>query len=231
MPRMPRTSTFLRPQKHSFCLIFHLPRVRKRYTRRCGHVSFSHCRERLFLQAQRLRFPRLLVDAHGCWIHHQHSEFISTLSSSCACFDGFWGLYIPTDNFPSHFIFAASSNYSMPPSHAVKYEAATTPTTLTRNPVAVKGKSLVSNYPHFMVWCPVSAAASCFITLVLKESHNNLELIALDRLDNPHDKHGHVLDRLIVDVLQVLSRYLYSVNFIFNSSKNFVFQRRYEGST
>ncbi|KAF8971859.1 coatomer protein [Flammula alnicola] len=72
-------------------------------------------------------------------------------------------------------------------SHAVKYEAATTLTTLTQNPAAVK------------------AAASCFINLVIKESDNNVKLIVLDRLDNLRAKHGHVLDGLIMDVLQVLS--------------------------
>ncbi|KIM38155.1 hypothetical protein M413DRAFT_447920 [Hebeloma cylindrosporum] len=72
-------------------------------------------------------------------------------------------------------------------SHAVKYEAATTLTTLTQKPAAVK------------------AAASCFITLVIKESDNNVKLIVLDRLDNLRAKHDHVLDGLIMDVLQVLS--------------------------
>ncbi|KJA28298.1 hypothetical protein HYPSUDRAFT_61930 [Hypholoma sublateritium FD-334 SS-4] len=72
-------------------------------------------------------------------------------------------------------------------SHAVKYEAATTLTTLTQNPAAVK------------------AAASSFITLVIKESDNNVKLIVLDRLDNLRAKHGHVLDGLIMDVLQILS--------------------------
>ena len=57
-----------------------------------------------------------------------------------------------------------------------------------------------------------------------------MKLIVLDRLDNLRDKHGHVLGGLIMDVLQVLSRYLYSVNFISNSSKNFVFQCLYGGS-
>ncbi|RXW23073.1 hypothetical protein EST38_g2770 [Candolleomyces aberdarensis] len=72
-------------------------------------------------------------------------------------------------------------------SHAVKYEAATTLTTLTQNPAAVK------------------AAASCFINLVIKESDNNVKLIVLDRLENLRAKHDHVLDGLIMDVLQVLS--------------------------
>ncbi|KAF8555045.1 Coatomer, beta subunit [Imleria badia] len=72
-------------------------------------------------------------------------------------------------------------------SHAVKYEAATTLTTLTQNPAAVK------------------AAASCFVNLVIKESDNNVKLIVLDRLDVLRSKHGAVLDGLIMDVLQVLS--------------------------
>lgn len=72
-------------------------------------------------------------------------------------------------------------------SHAVKYEAATTLTTLTQNPAAVK------------------AAASSFINLVIKESDNNVKLIVLDRLEQLRAKHDHVLDGLIMDVLQVLS--------------------------
>ncbi|KAF9036979.1 coatomer protein [Hymenopellis radicata] len=72
-------------------------------------------------------------------------------------------------------------------SHAVKYEAATTLTTLTQNPAAVK------------------AAASCFINLIIKESDNNVKLIVLDRLDALRSRHGHVLDSLIMDVLQILS--------------------------
>ncbi|KAL4064123.1 adaptin N terminal region-domain-containing protein [Scleroderma yunnanense] len=72
-------------------------------------------------------------------------------------------------------------------SHAVKYEAATTLTTLTQNAAAVK------------------AAASCLVTLATKESDNNVKLIVLDRLDALRDRHGRVLDGLIMDVLQVLS--------------------------
>lgn len=88
-------------------------------------------------------------------------------------------------------------------SHAVKYEAATTLTTLTQNPAAVKGiyntaKSLIT--PNHTL-----AAASCFVTLVLKESDNNVKLIVLDRLDQLRSRHGRILDTLIMDVLQVLS--------------------------
>ncbi|EKM61471.1 uncharacterized protein PHACADRAFT_248107 [Phanerochaete carnosa HHB-10118-sp] len=72
-------------------------------------------------------------------------------------------------------------------SHAVKYEAATTLTSLTQNPAAVK------------------AAASCYINLVTRESDNNAKLIVLDRLDTLRARHGHVLDSLIMDILQILS--------------------------
>ncbi|OCH95747.1 coatomer protein [Obba rivulosa] len=72
-------------------------------------------------------------------------------------------------------------------SHAVKYEAATALTSLTQNPAAVK------------------AAALCYINLVLKESDNNVKLIVLDRVDALRAKHGHVMDSLIMDILQILS--------------------------
>jgi coatomer subunit beta len=49
------------------------------------------------------------------------------------------------------------------------------------------------------------AAASCFINLVIKESDNNVKLIVLDRLDTLKSKHGHIIDPLIMDVLQILS--------------------------
>ncbi|KAJ3786324.1 adaptin N terminal region-domain-containing protein [Lentinula aff. detonsa] len=72
-------------------------------------------------------------------------------------------------------------------SHAVKYEAATTLTLLTQNPAAVK------------------ASASTLISLIIKESDNNVKLIVLDRLETLRSKHGHILDGLIMDVLQILS--------------------------
>ncbi|ORX45515.1 Coatomer, beta subunit [Hesseltinella vesiculosa] len=72
-------------------------------------------------------------------------------------------------------------------SHSVKYEAANILMVLTSNPAAVK------------------AAASCYIELVVKESDNNVKLIVLDRLRDLHSKHEHVLDGLVMDVLQVLS--------------------------
>ncbi|KAI9301334.1 adaptin N terminal region-domain-containing protein [Cunninghamella echinulata] len=72
-------------------------------------------------------------------------------------------------------------------SHSVKYEAANILMILTSNPAAVK------------------AAASCYIELVVKESDNNVKLIVLDRLKDLHSKHEHVLDNLVMDLLQVLS--------------------------
>lgn len=50
------------------------------------------------------------------------------------------------------------------------------------------------------------AAASTYINLAFKESDNNVKLIVLDRLDVLHSKHGHVLDGLIMDIVQILSR-------------------------
>jgi coatomer subunit beta len=52
----------------------------------------------------------------------------------------------------------------------------------------------------------ISAAASTYINLALKESDNNVKLIVLDRLDSLHSRHGHILDSLIMDVVQILSR-------------------------
>jgi hypothetical protein len=56
-----------------------------------------------------------------------------------------------------------------------------------------------------------TAAASSFVNLIIKESDNNVKLIVLDRLDTLRSKHGHILDGLIMDVLQVLTRYVYMI--------------------
>ncbi|CAG8618449.1 4289_t:CDS:10, partial [Paraglomus occultum] len=48
-------------------------------------------------------------------------------------------------------------------------------------------------------------AASCYIELIVKESDNNVKLIVLDRLDELREKHEHVLDDLVPDILRVLS--------------------------
>ncbi|KFA63937.1 hypothetical protein S40285_03775 [Stachybotrys chlorohalonatus IBT 40285] len=69
----------------------------------------------------------------------------------------------------------------------VVYEAASSLTALTNNPVAVK------------------AAAAKFIELSIKEADNNVKLIVLDRVDQLRKKHEGVLDDLIMEILRVLS--------------------------
>lgn len=53
----------------------------------------------------------------------------------------------------------------------------------------------------------VSAAAKCYIDLIINESDNNVKLIVLDRLlrlkDNPANE--RVLQDLVMDVLRVLA--------------------------
>ncbi|EWC43996.1 coatomer subunit beta [Drechslerella stenobrocha 248] len=73
------------------------------------------------------------------------------------------------------------------PSNTVVYEAATSLTTLTGNPTAIK------------------AAASKFIELSVKESDNNIKLIVLDRVDQLRRKNEGVLDDLTMEILRVLS--------------------------
>ncbi|WVQ77730.1 hypothetical protein IAR50_007420 [Cryptococcus sp. DSM 104548] len=72
-------------------------------------------------------------------------------------------------------------------SHAVKYEAATSLTTLTQNPAAVK------------------AAAAALAELIVKEADNNVKLIVLDRFNTLREKHEHVLDGMVMDILKVLN--------------------------
>ncbi|KAI1430413.1 Coatomer, beta subunit [Xylaria sp. FL1777] len=69
----------------------------------------------------------------------------------------------------------------------VIYEAASSLTTLTSNPVAVK------------------AAAAKFIELSIKEADNNVKLIVLDRVDQLRQRNEGVLDDLIMEILRVLS--------------------------
>jgi len=69
----------------------------------------------------------------------------------------------------------------------VVYEAASSLTSLTNNPVAVK------------------AAASKFIELSIKESDNNVKLIVLDKVDQLRQKNEGVLDDLTMEILRVLS--------------------------
>jgi hypothetical protein len=46
--------------------------------------------------------------------------------------------------------------------------------------------------------------------LLVKEADNNVKLIVLDRIDVLREKFPHVLDGLVMDVLKVLSRYVFS---------------------
>jgi coatomer subunit beta len=69
----------------------------------------------------------------------------------------------------------------------VVYEAATSLTSLTNNPVAVK------------------AAAAKLIELSIKEADNNVKLIVLDRVDQLRRRNEGVLDDLTMEVLRVLS--------------------------
>ena len=82
---------------------------------------------------------------------------------------------------------AAVSELLASPSHAVKYEAAITLAGLTQNVAAVK------------------AVAASLIELTVKESDNNVKLIVLDRLNALRQRHEHVLDPLVIDLLRVLS--------------------------
>ncbi|KAL9109370.1 MAG: hypothetical protein Q9227_006000 [Pyrenula ochraceoflavens] len=69
----------------------------------------------------------------------------------------------------------------------VVYEAATSLTALTSNPVAVK------------------AAAGKLIELSIKEADNNVKLIVLDRVDQLRRRNEGVLDDLTLEILRVLS--------------------------
>lgn len=74
-------------------------------------------------------------------------------------------------------------------SGAVRYDAAGTLVTLSSAPSAI------------------TAAATCYIDLIVKESDNNIKLIVLDRLlalkDNP--QHKSVLQNLAMDIMRVLA--------------------------
>ncbi|KAI9881047.1 MAG: coatomer subunit beta [Pleopsidium flavum] len=69
----------------------------------------------------------------------------------------------------------------------VEYEAASSLTSMTSNPVAVK------------------AAASKFIELSIKEADNNVKLIVLDRVDQLRKRNAGILDDLTMEILRVLS--------------------------
>ncbi|KAF2211519.1 hypothetical protein CERZMDRAFT_43298 [Cercospora zeae-maydis SCOH1-5] len=69
----------------------------------------------------------------------------------------------------------------------VVYEAASSLTALTNNPVAVK------------------AAASKFIELAIKESDNNVKLIVLEKVNALRKANEGILDDLVMEILRVLS--------------------------
>ena len=69
----------------------------------------------------------------------------------------------------------------------VVYEAASSLTSLTNNPVAVK------------------AAATKFVELSVKEADNNVKLIVLDRVDQLRRRNEGVLDDLTMEILRVLA--------------------------
>jgi coatomer subunit beta len=89
----------------------------------------------------------------------------------------------------------------------VKYEAASQLTSLTQNPAAVKGACRCLKSVYTKALCKsMAAAASTYIELLVKESDNNVKLIALDRFEALRSRHEHVLDDLVMEVLRVLSR-------------------------
>lgn len=69
----------------------------------------------------------------------------------------------------------------------VVYEAASSLTALTNNPVAVK------------------AAAAKFIELSIKESDNNVKLIVLEKVNSLRKANEGILDDLVMEILRVLS--------------------------
>ncbi|KAF1817460.1 coatomer subunit beta-like protein [Eremomyces bilateralis CBS 781.70] len=69
----------------------------------------------------------------------------------------------------------------------VIYEAASSLTALTNNPVAVK------------------AAAGKFIELAIKEADNNVKLIVLEKVDQLRQKNEGILDELTMEILRVLT--------------------------
>lgn len=73
----------------------------------------------------------------------------------------------------------------------MRYEAAGTLTTLSSAPSAIK------------------AAASCYINLILKESDNNVKLIVLSRLTDLRQYHERILQDLIMDIVQIISKFVF----------------------
>jgi coatomer subunit beta len=69
----------------------------------------------------------------------------------------------------------------------VVYEAASSLTALTSNPVAVK------------------AAAGKFVELAIKEADNNVKLIVLDKVSQLRQQNEGLLDDFTMDILRILS--------------------------
>lgn len=93
------------------------------------------------------------------------------------------------------------------PSNAVRYEAASALTQLTKAPTAMKGTGL---------WLAQLSATAClsqvptevaksYIELVVKDSDNNIKLITLERLLELQGKHGGIFEDLSMDVTRILS--------------------------
>lgn len=80
----------------------------------------------------------------------------------------------------------------------MRYEAAGTLTTLSSAPSAIK------------------AAASCYINLILKESDNNVKLIVLSRLTDLRQYHERILQDLIMDIVQIISKFVVFPSDIFS---------------
>jgi coatomer subunit beta len=89
--------------------------------------------------------------------------------------------------------------------HAIKYEVATTLMTLTQNSAAVKCGFFIA---YGSIWSSLTYPSVQLPHLVspAKGSDNNVKLIILDHLDTLQSTHGHILNSLIMDILQVLSR-------------------------
>jgi coatomer subunit beta len=84
------------------------------------------------------------------------------------------------------------------PSNTVVYEAAITLASLTNNPAAIRGNVVLDMEL-------ISASASKFIELAIKESDNNVKLIVLDKVSELHKEHDGILEDLVMEILRVLS--------------------------
>jgi coatomer subunit beta len=107
-------------------------------------------------------------------------------SQNKVSFARFWIMAHNSDNFQARYLRLIFDLLEAGASTVI-YEAASSLTALTNNPVAVK------------------AAAAKFIELSIKEADNNVKLIVLDRVDQLRKKNEGILDDLIMEILRVLS--------------------------